>query len=126
MGHGGARRRDIAATYWHRPRVATAAGRTAVSVLQAPIDGSEVIVAAKRCVMIGVGERTVHAAAKRLARLLFVRGDAREALAVQPPETLTSPGVELGRGPRTTTEPSTSPSPCSGRLPRPRSRQNHR
>ncbi len=49
------------------------------------IEGGDILVVGKGCILVGVGDRTRAAAVEQLAGDLFVRGAAREVIAVQLP-----------------------------------------
>jgi arginine deiminase len=88
MQHAARRRETVhmEAIFSHHPRFADAGFPWLGSGHGAPIEGGDVLVAGRGCVLVGMGERTSPAAVEALAERLFELGMAEVVLAVAMPQ----------------------------------------
>ena len=85
-----ARRREMLhldAIYRRHPLFTGIAGRAPAVEATVSLEGGDLLVVGQGCLLIGIGDRTRAAAVEQLAGDLFVRGLAREVIAVQLPAT---------------------------------------
>ena len=85
-----ARRREalhLDAIYRHHPLFAATAEPAPGVEAEISIEGGDILVVGNGCILVGVGDRTRAAAVEQLAGDLFLRGAAREVVAVQLPVT---------------------------------------
>ncbi|HWE11871.1 MAG TPA: arginine deiminase [Solirubrobacteraceae bacterium] len=85
-----ARRREALhrdAIYRRHPLFAAVAEPAPALEAATSIEGGDILVIGNGCIVVGVGDRTCAAAVEQLAGDLFVRGAAREVIAVELPAT---------------------------------------